>query len=236
MKSTISIPTHNASVLTTPGFETETQSSKEDLFLLDAMNQQINGVLGQFQYIGDLLDTDKKVAPVENKQREVDKALDKIQALLNQEPGVEADLAASARNTSGADLGLETNPLLKEDLGGMPLEDIAAEWKDFIEGISDPTELENKAKEKRAKKIQDIKEKLQAKFKHRARLANRLKATNKPSLKNAPKNTPKPGLTPQFKQVIKVLNRIENTLKERPAPPAPAPRIVEAPRPRPGGF
>jgi hypothetical protein len=224
MKSTISIPTRNPSVLTTPGFETDIQSSKEDLFLLDAMNQQINGVLGQFQTIIELLDTHKKVAPVEDIQREVKKALKKIQALLNQEPGVEAELSAQASNNGGASLGLEVNPLI-EDMGGMPLEAIASDWETFAEeaGISDKAELENMVKK--------IKDKLQEKFKNKARLANRLKATNKPSLKNAPK--PGQTMTPKFKQVQAVLKYI---LKETPAPPAPAPRIIEAPRPRPGGF
>ena len=223
MKSTISIPTRNPSVLTTPGFETDIQSSKEDLFLLDAMNQQIDGVLGQFQTIVELLDTHKKVAPVEDVQREVKKALKKIQALLNQEPGVEvgADLIAQASNTGGVS-GLEANPLI-EDMGGMPLEAIASDWEAFAEeaGISDKAELENMVKK--------IKEKLQEKFKNRANLAHRLKATNKPSLKNAPK--PGQTMTPKFKQVQAVLKYI---LKETPAPPAPAPRIIEAPRPRPG--
>ncbi len=208
-----------------PGFSTETQRSKEDLFLLDAMNQQINGVLGQFQYIVEILDTHKKVAPVEDIQREVKKALQKIQTLLHQAPGMdaEADLVSNARHT-GAPLGLEANPLI-EEMGGMPLEAIAADWETFAKeaGISDKAELENMVKK--------IKDKLQEKFKNKARLAHRLKASNKPSLKNAPK--PGQAMTPKFKQVQAVLKYI---LKETPAPPAPVPRMTEAPRPRPGGF
>ncbi len=152
------------------------------------------------------------------------KALKKIQALLEQTPGVdaEADLNAKASNTAGVS-GLEANPLI-EDLGGMPLEAIASDWETFAQeaGISDKAELENM--------IKKIKEKLQATFKNRATLANRLKISNKPSFKN----TPKPGqaMTPKFKQVQEVLKYI---LKETPAPPAPAPRMRELPRPRPGG-
>jgi hypothetical protein len=219
------IPQSQQAHPTTPGFETAIQSSQEDLFLLDALNEQINGVLGQFQTIVELLDTHKKVAPVEDIQREVKKALKKIQALLNQEPGVEADadLSAQASNTGGVP-GLEANPLI-ENMGGMPLESIASDWEAFAAeaGISDKAELENMVKK--------IKDKLQEKFKNKARLANRLKATNKPSLKQAPK--PGQAMTPKFKQVQAVLKYI---LKETPAPPAPAPRIIEAPRPRPGGF
>ncbi len=69
MKPTRNIPIQQASVLTTPGFATDIQGSKEDLFLLDAMDQQISGVLGQVQYIVETLDTHKKVAPVEDVER-----------------------------------------------------------------------------------------------------------------------------------------------------------------------
>ncbi len=223
MKSTINIQTQPHVPLATPGFETEIQASKADLFLLDAMDQQINEVLGQFQHIVTVLETHKKVGSVEDLQREIKKALKKIEARLNQEPGAEqdADLGLNASNRGGSDLGLEANPLI-DDLGGMPLEAIASDWEAFAKeaGISDKAELENMLKK--------IKDKLQAKFKNRARLAQRPGMSPKPSPKNAPK--PGQGMTPQFKQVQEVLKYI---LKETPAPPAPAPRMYEAPRPRP---
>ena len=220
----IGVPHQNTqSPLAIPGFETAIQTQKEDLFLLDAMNQQINGVLEQIQYIVALLGTHKNIAPVEDLQQAIKKALKKIQALLQQEPGVEAEMDnGPTQQNTGADLGLEANPLI-EDLGGMPLESIAAEWQDFAKeaGISDKAELENM--------LNKIKDKLQAKFKNRARLANRLKMSQKPSLTNAPK--PGQAMTPKFKQVQEVLKYI---LKETPAP-APEPRPYERPRPFPGG-
>lgn len=211
----------------TPGFEADIQGSKEDLFLLDALDQQINGVLEQIQYIVDLLATHKTVAPVEDLQREIKKALNKIQDRLNQAPGVERDTDQPVNAPAGGPSGLEANPLI-EDMGGMPLEAIASDWESFAAeaGIRDKAELENMVKK--------IKDKLQAKLKHKARLSHRMKLSNKPSLRH----TAKPGqsMTPKFKQVKQLQAALKYILKETPAPPAPAPRIHEVPRPRPGGL
>ncbi len=201
-------------VETTPTFAHLEKNKQDDLFLLSAMDQQIQGVLAEINYIAITLQTNKKV-PVEDMAQKIKRALQKIKKYLTQDPANTAEADPNANQAPAGGIQLEKNPLI-EDLGGMPLESISSEWQDEMSNVLDKTELENL-----------IKNKLKDKLKNRERLANRLKIGAKPQ------NAPKPGaaMTPKFKAIEQTVKYI---LKEMPAPPAPAPR--ETPRPRPAGF
>lgn len=189
-------------------------TSKDDLSLFKALDEQIQGVLDQINYIAITLQTNKKV-PVEDMPRKIKKALQKIKSYLSQDPSAEqeATLNANQNQSAAGGIQLEKNPLI-DDLGGMPLESISSEWQDLAEefDVLDKAELENL-----------VKNKLKDKLKNRERLANRLKIGAKPQ------NAPKPGaaMTPKFQETLKYI------LKEMPAPPAPVPRETPLPRPRP---
>ena len=212
-------PRNPLSVENTPTFAHLEKNKQDDLFLLSVVDQQIQGVLEQINYIAITLKTNKKV-PVEDMSQKIKKALQKIKSYLNEDPSAkqEADLGPNQSPAGG--IQLENNPLI-DDLGGMPLESISGEWQDLVEEFSnilDKAEIENL-----------IKNKLKDKLENRERLANRLKIGAKL------KNVAKPGvaMTPKFKQIEQTVKFI---LKEMPAPPAPAPRETPLPRPRPTGF
>jgi len=194
------------------------QKKEDDLNLITAVEKQVQGVLSEVQYIAELLETNKKMAPVEDLRGKIKAAYKKIRSLLepeNAKPGMEQE---TNRRTRGG-IQLEENPLIKE-MGGLPLEVISPEWQDKVEGeILDKTELENLVNKK---------------LKNRIELANKLKA--QPKLRAQPKlgNQPKPGqqMTPKFKKIQETLKYI---MKEMPSPPQPAP-APSRPRPTPYGY
>ncbi len=190
------------------------QQRQDDLNLLTSIERQTQGVLGQIQFIAEIITTHKEVAPVENVNEKIRAAYEKIKNLLDpkQEANHGAELEADQR--SGVAINLEKNPLV-EDLGGMPLEVISPEWQQVVEGqVLDKTELANLVNKK---------------LKSRLDLANKLRARNQPKHQAKPKQA----ITPKFKDIQKTVKYI---IKEIPPAPQPQPRIEPPPRPRPGGM
>lgn len=189
------------------------RQKREDDQLLSQIATEVQGVLGEIQYISELLEMNKNVAPVEDLAQKIKASYQKIKNLLEAGSSLEAGLGENNRNTGG--LNLEKNPLV-EEMGGMPLETISAEWREIIEGaILDKAELENLVNKK---------------LKDRVELANKLKLKNK--LTNQPKLKIGQPLTPKFKKIQQALKYI---IKE--IPPAPAPKYVPSvPPPRPHGM
>jgi hypothetical protein len=195
------------------------KKKEEDLYLLDVIQIQTKGVLGELQYIAEIIRTHKTVAEVEDLNAKIKAAYERIKKYLDPgfTPDQEEDLS-NARNAGG--IQLEKNPLV-DDLGGMPLEVISSEWQELASTVLDKAELKNL---------------INNKLKDRAELANRLKLKNR--LGNQPKQRMAQQITPKFEKIQQTLKYI---LKEIPAPPAPAPHIdppryrVDSPRPRPGG-
>lgn len=189
----------------------ESEKREDDLQLLTIIEKQVQGVLGEVQYIAETIETHKKVAPVEDIEAKIKKSYEKIKKLMNPEnadPNL-AETNANRRTSGGIDV--EQNPLIKE-MGGMPLEDISPEWREQIEGkLLDKSELENLVNNK---------------LKNRVELANKLKAKNKPTAQ--PKLRAGQQITPKFKKIQETLKYI---LKEAPEPPAPAPKPLSVPRP-----
>lgn len=199
------------------GKEAEEQEKKEDLFL-SGVAKQVEGVLGEVQYISQIIG-DNKVTPVENVNAKIQKSIRKIQDLMNpqyeQDPNMALD-AANKRSNDGLNLNLEKNPLLNE-MGGMPLEDISPEWNELIEGqVLDKAELENLVNKKLKDKVEQANE-----------LKNQLKARNRPT--SQPKLKAAAKFTPKFEKIKQAMKYI---MKEMPPPPAPAP----APRFNPSPF
>ncbi len=189
------------------------QQKKQDDQLLSAINKEVQGVLGQLQYISELLETNKNIGPVEDLNQKIKAAYEKIKALLNPENNLNAGLEATPGGAAG--VSVEKNPLIKE-MGGMPLDVISPEWRDVIEGqILDKAELENL---------------INHKLKARVELANKLKAKNK--LTHQPKLKPAQPLLPKFKKLQETLKYI---IKEIPPPPKPAP-TPSIPPPRPNLY
>ncbi len=193
------------------------EKQDDDLMLLTTTEKQVQGVLGELQYIREILETNKKVAPVEDMPRKIKVAYEKIKALLNpqNEASLTQDLENANRRTSGG-INVEPNPLIKE-MGGMPLEVISPEWQELIEGqILDKAELENLVNKKLKDKVD---------------LANKLTHKLKNKLTNQPKPKSAPVITPKFEKKLKeTLNYI---LKNTPEPPRPTRHI---PPPRPQGM
>jgi hypothetical protein len=197
------------------GFVRDFESEKrdDDLQLLTIIEKQVQGVLGEVQYIAETIETHKKVAPVEDVEAKIKKSYEKIKKLMNPEnadPNMALEGDANRRTSGGIDV--EQNPLIKE-MGGMPLEDISPEWREQVEGkILDKAELENLVNNK---------------LKNRVELANKLKAKNK--LKSQPKMRAGQQMMPQFKKIQETIKYI---LKNAPEPqPAPAPKPTTVPRP-----
>lgn len=200
------------------GMETE----EADLYTLNKIETEVQGVLAALQRISELLATNKKGPAVEDLHQKILKEYQKIQAYLNppQNEANQQEQPENSRQSIGG-IELEKNPLIKE-MGGMPLEVISSEWQELADQKPlDKTELENLV----SKKLKD-----------RVELANRLKLKNK--LKQAPKAPgPSPSLTPKYQ---KIQNTLKYILKEMPAPPRPAPMPAPTHRfsigkPRPGG-
>ncbi|MBP9764689.1 MAG: hypothetical protein KBD03_05145 [Gammaproteobacteria bacterium] len=194
----------------------EFEKRDDDLQLLTTIEKQVQGVLGEVQYITETIDTHKKIAPVEDIEAKIKESYKKIKKLMNSEnvdPSIALEGNANRRTSGGIDV--EKNPLIKE-MGGMPLENISSEWREQIEGkILDKAELENLVNKK---------------LKNRAKLANQLKEKNK--LKSQPKMRAGQQITPKFKK-IQMQETLKYILKEEPKPiPAPKPPPV----PRPFGY
>jgi hypothetical protein len=194
----------------------ELEKRDDDLQLLTTIEKQVQGVLGEVQYITETIDTHKKIAPVEDIEAKIKESYKKIKKLMNSEnvdPSIALEGNANRRTSGGIDV--EKNPLIKE-MGGMPLENISSEWREQIEGkILDKAELENLVNKK---------------LKNRAKLANQLKEKNK--LKSQPKMRAGQQITPKFKK-IQMQETLKYILKEEPKPiPAPKPPPV----PRPFGY
>ena len=194
----------------------ELEKRDDDLQLLTTIEKQVQGVLGEVQYITETIDTHKKIAPVEDIEAKIKESYKKIKKLMNSEnvdPSIALEGNANRRTSGGIDV--EKNPLIKE-MGGMPLENISSEWREQIEGkILDKAELENLVNKK---------------LKNRAKLANQLKEKNK--LKSQPKMRVGQQITPKFKK-IQMQETLKYILKEEPKPiPAPKPPPV----PRPFGY
>jgi hypothetical protein len=190
--------------------EYQEQKSEEELNLLTNVERQVQGVLGEVQYIVEIVETNKKIAPVEDIEGKIKAAQRKIDAYLSLSNDADPSIVQeqSNRRTSGG-LDVEQNPLIKE-MGGLPPEVISPEWREESqEKMLDKTELENKA---------------QKKLKDRAELTNKLRNRLAAKPKAAPKITPK---FAQAKPTVKLI--------ERPAPPAPAPAPKRTP-PRPSPF
>ncbi len=193
----------------------EEQKREDDLNLLTTIEKQTQGVLAELQYIAELLETNKNVAPVENLSAKIKAAYEKIKAYLDPQANPEQNMALETNKRNVGGIQVEQNPLIKE-MGGLPLEVISSEWSQIIEGtILDKTELENLVNKK---------------LKDRVELANRLKLQNK--LTNQPKMKVGQAITPKFK---KIQNTVKYILKEMPPPPKPAPTPTIAP-PRPYGL
>lgn len=201
------------------GFARDLESEKrvDDLQLLTIIEKQVQGVLGEVQYIAETIETHKKVSPVEDIEVKIKKSYEKIKKLMNPEnadPNMALEGDANRRTSGG--INVEQNPLIKE-MGGMPLEDISSEWREQIEGkILDKAELENLVNNK---------------LKNRVELANKLKAQNK--LKSQPKMRIGQEITPKFKKLQETLKYI---LREAPEPPKPAPAPQPLPTLRPPGY
>ena len=200
------------------GFVRDFESGKrdDDLQLLSTIEKQVQGVLGEVQYITETIEAHKKVAPVENIEAKIKKSHEKIKKLMNSDNAdLNMALEGDAKRRTSGGIDVEKNPLIKE-MGGMPLEEISPEWREKIEGKPlDKTELENLVNKK---------------LKNRAELANKLKAKNK--LKSQPKMRAGQQITPKFKK-IQMQETLKYILKEEPKPmPAPKPPSV----PRPPGY
>lgn len=197
--------------------EAEEQDKRDELFLT-GVDGQVSGVLSEVQYITQIIG-DNKVAPVENIDGKIKKAIKKIKDLMNPEYEQNPDMAVDAANRSsndGINLELEKNPLLNE-MGGMPLEDISPEWKELLDTQTlDKAELENLVNKKLKEKVEQANE-----------LKNKLKAKNRATNKLQQKSAPK--FTPKFQKIQQAMKYI---IKEMPPPPAPAP----APRFNPSPF
>ncbi len=194
--------------------EAEEQDKRDELFL-SGVDGQVRGVLGEVQYITQIIG-DNKVAPVENIDGKIKKAIKKIKDLMNPEYEQSPDMAVDAANRSsndGINLELEKNPLLNE-MGGMPLEDISPEWKELLDNqTTDKAELENLVNKKLKEKVEQANE-----------LKNKLKARNRATNKLQQKSAPK--FTPKFQKIQQAMKYI---IKEMPPPPAPAPRFNPSP-------
>ncbi len=122
----------------------ELEKRDDDLQLLTTIEKQVQGVLGEVQYITETIDTHKKIAPVEDIEAKIKESYKKIKKLMNSEnvdPSIALEGNANRRTSGGIDV--EKNPLIKE-MGGMPLENISSEWREQIEGkILDKAELQN---------------------------------------------------------------------------------------------
>ncbi len=189
------------------------QKEEEGTYLLDAVERQVQGALGAVQRIAEMLETNKTVAPIEDLPEKIRAEYKIIKDCLDPERSADNTLQANGNRRSAGGIQVEANPLIKE-MGGMPIENISAEWKDIAGDILDKTELENL---------------INKKLKDRVDLANKLKNR----LKAQPKLKPGQQLTPKFH---KIQNTLKYILKEIPRPDAPAPRLApsSAPRPRPG--
>lgn len=180
----------------------EADKREDEMMILTRMDQQIQAVFGELEYIVEILETHKNIAPVENIRKKIKDAYDRIKTHLdpNAKPEQEAGLEANRRAPAG--FQVEQNPLIN-DLGGMPLEVISPEWSEMVEGnILDKAEMENL---------------INKKLKDRAELANKLKLQNK--LKAQPKLQATPKMTPKFTKTLK--QTLEYIVKETPPPPAP---------------
>ncbi len=198
------------------GFVRDFESEKrdDDLQLLTTIEKQVQGVLGEVQYITETIETHKKVAPIENIEAKIKESYEKIKKLMNPEnadPNMALEGEANRRTSGG--INVEKNPLIKE-MGGMPLENISDEWREKIEGekILDKAELENLVNKK---------------LKNRAELANKLKAKNR--LKSQPKMRVGQQITPKFTK-IQMKETLKYILREEPKP-MPAPKLPPVPRP-----
>lgn len=196
----------------------EEEKREDELNLVSTVERQVNGVLSEVQYIAEILATHTKYkgegVVVENLNEKIRKSMEKIEAYMNPQPGEElTSTNVNRRTSSGANIDVEQNPLIKE-MGGMPLEIISPEWDNQSnEKLLDKTELENQVK----------------KLKDRVKQANELKAKHK--LTNKPTAKPGQSLTPKFQKLQQTVKYIARNLPEPPKP-APAPRPTIAP-PRP---
>jgi len=190
----------------------EKQKKEDDLNLLTTVEKQVQGVLRELQYIAEILETNKNVAPVENLNEKIKAAYEKIKAYLDPNVDLEQVIALETNQRTAGGLQLEQNPLVK-DMGGLPLEVISSEWSQMIEGkILDKAELENLVNKK---------------LKDRVELGNRLKFQHK--LTNQPKMKVGQPLTPKFQ---KIQNTLKYILKEIPPPPKLTPtHTITPPRP-----
>lgn len=198
------------------------QAEEADLYVLNKVESEVQGVLGALQRIAELVKTNKKKPAVEDLHQKILAEYKKIQAYLSPDKDASNQQNLENNKQSVGGIELEKNPLIQE-MGGMPLEVVSPEWRELTdEKFLDKAELENLVNKK---------------LKERVDLANKLKAKNK--LKQAPKlSAPSPALTPKYQQ--KIQNTLKYILKEIPAPaPAftPAPRLApsSAPKLRPHG-
>ncbi len=192
----------------------EKQKREDELNIITTVERQVQGVLGEIQYIAELLETNKTVAPVEDIHAKIRAAYQKIKAYSNSDITPEQMMELENKQRSSSGISVEQNPLIKE-MGGMPLEVISAEWRDHIEGaVLDKSELENIVNKK---------------LKDRAELANKLKLQHK--LKAQPGMKRGQELTPKFEKLKATLKYI---MKEMPEPPRPSPsprQNITPPRP-----
>lgn len=186
------------------------QKEKELLRELNEANKVSSFLLAGTHRITDLIGK-AKVATVENLEKKINDIYRRMAEVQDLGPEAQSSLKAGQ-----AGIVKEQHPELP-DLGGMPLEQISAEWmndlppdlRDLLQtdisNIQDQAELENVLKNKLRNKLE---------------LANQLKNKLQQQLKERPKETPT--MTPQLKQrleqVVKLVEKLEIDNKPRTAP------------------
>lgn len=209
-------PNHKSSM----GFmkDLEEKKREDDLNILNKTEQAVSMLLGELQYISELLGHHKQIAKVENLEKKLQKAYKKIQDYLNPDLGEENKMEMNNKQSAG--VSLEKHPLL-QDMGGMPLEQISPEWQEMMNEskIQDKAELQNQLRNK-------LKNKLDLAMKLVSKLQNRLKATSKPQLQ------PINQLVIKYKETLDL--KVKPILEQVPKP-APAPEPTPRPVPKPSG-
>jgi len=202
-------------------------AKKDELKRLNAANEVISVVLGELQYIQELMGLDK-IAPVEDIEEKVKRSQKKIQDHLNRYEQGEG-LGQEQNQASGPSVPIEQHPFL-EDMGGMPLEMDNLD-KEFLKELG-ITETQDKAEMQN-----QIKNKLKEKLKNTLKFAAKLSVKLQNDLKNQPQY--KPALKQANELVIKyklALESLKNKPILKPEAPAPAPEPRPAPAPRPPGM
>lgn len=205
----------------------EAHARKDELKRLNAANQIISVVLGELQYIQELMGLDK-IAPVEDIEEKIKRSQKKIQeSLYRYEQGEHLEQGQSQEqslNNQAASVPIEQHPFL-EDMGGMPLEMDNLD-KEFLKELG-ITEMQDKAEMQN-----QIKNKLKDKLKNTLKFAAKLSAKLQNDLKNQPKY--QPALKQANELVVKyklALESLKNKPILKPEAPVYTPRSTPVPRP-----